>query len=394
MMNYSADPLVIEGLSKSYGHVQAVKNVSFSVPAGSVFAFLGENGAGKTTTIKAALGLLRPDAGRIAIFGRDPFADWPAIAPRVGYVPESRALYDTYTVSRTLSLTASFYPWWDHAYVRELVARFGLPLDRKVRDLSKGMRAQLSLVLALGHRPALLILDEPTEGMDPLVRHDFLTTIVAEIIAEDRAILISSHVLSEVERIATHLCLIHQGTVALSGALENIRAREWKAVARFRAPVRSQQASSLPGVIAIGKEDRDGLVWGFEGSGDIVAFREAARALGLENLDVQPLALEELFIRYVRGSVSPANRVEGAEANGFRPRGTGGTPDGAYPRGHPTGEGSHRDHRETDLETDRDDSGESKSQHDDEGYSIERRVSSEADSDEPGTKASGEDDAR
>jgi len=301
MMNYSADPLVIEGLSKSYGHVQAVKSVSFSVPAGSVFAFLGENGAGKTTTIKAALGLLRPDAGRIAIFGRDPFADWPAIAPRIGFVPESRALYDTYSVSRTLSLTASFYPTWDHTYVRELVARFGLPLDRRVRDLSKGMRAQLSLVLALGHHPALLILDEPTEGMDPLVRHDFLTTIVAEIVAEDRAILISSHVLSEVERIATHLCLIHQGSVALSGDLESIRAREWKAIARFRTPVRSHDAASLPGVIAIGKEDVNGLVWGFEGNGDIAAFRDAARAFGLESLDIEPLMLEELFMRYVRG---------------------------------------------------------------------------------------------
>lgn len=201
-------------VTKSYGSHVALRDVSLEVPPGVVFALLGENGAGKTTALKLLLGLEQPDEGRAEVLGRDSRREGLEIRRRVGYVSERPALYEWMTVSEIGWFTAGFY---DGAFLpryRELIVQYDLPADRKLKALSKGMRAKVALSLALAHEPALLVLDEPTSGLDTLVRREFLESMV-DLAGAGRTVLLSSHQIAEVERVADYVAIISHGRLVL-----------------------------------------------------------------------------------------------------------------------------------------------------------------------------------
>ncbi|MGL4941866.1 MAG: ATP-binding cassette domain-containing protein [Thermoguttaceae bacterium] len=214
--------LEVHDLTKQFGRNVALDGVSYSVPTGTVFALLGENGAGKTTTIKILLGLTDPDAGRATVLGLDPKRDDLEVRRRVGYVPEQPVLYDWMTVSEIGKFAAAFHDrnFWA-AYCKQ-IADYEVPLGAVIKTLSKGMRAKVSLALALAHNPELLILDEPTSGLDPLVRRTFLEGMV-ERAASGKSVFLSSHQIAEVERVADHVAFLKQSRLVLVESVEVLK---------------------------------------------------------------------------------------------------------------------------------------------------------------------------
>ena len=215
--------LAVEGLSKRFGRRLAVDNLTFEVPEGSVCAFLGRNGAGKSTAIRIMMNLLDPTAGKVTVLGLDSRRDHTALMRRVGYVSESPALYNWMNVKQLVRFTAGFYPHWNHHRVDELLDRFAIDREQKVRHLSRGTHAQLALALSLGGDPELLLLDEPATGLDVLVRRDFLETIIQLIQQEGRTVLLSSHLLHEVERVADQVVIVDKGRMVRAGSIEELK---------------------------------------------------------------------------------------------------------------------------------------------------------------------------
>lgn len=219
-----ANNLVVETqqLGVSFPGCHALENVSLQVQKGTVFALLGENGAGKTTLIRVLTGFLQPTTGTCSVLGLNPVRDAVAIRRRAGYVSDAPAMYDWMRVDEIGWFAASFYPDGYVERYREMIAGYEVPADRKIRHLSKGQRAKVALALALAHDPELLILDEPTSGLDPLVRREFLESLL-ERVADGRTVLLSSHQINEVERVADQVAILHQGKVRLLDSLQNLR---------------------------------------------------------------------------------------------------------------------------------------------------------------------------
>lgn len=212
----------LNSVSKRYGSIQAMDRVSFSIPSGVVFALLGENGAGKTTTIKTMLGLEHPDSGSVKMLGMDPAKEDVKIRRQIGYVPDSPSMYDWMKVSEIGWFTSGFYPDGFRNEFNKLAEEFELPLDVKIKTLSKGGRAKVALALAMAHRPDLLILDEPTSGLDTLVRRKFLESMV-DVAAENRTVFLSSHQIPEVERVADYVAIVNEGKIRVCDRLEVLK---------------------------------------------------------------------------------------------------------------------------------------------------------------------------
>jgi ABC-2 type transport system ATP-binding protein len=215
--------IAVEGLTKRFGRRLAVDGLSFQVPAGSVCGFLGRNGAGKSTAIRMMMNLLDPTAGKVTLLGLDSRRDHTALMGRIGYVSESPVLYDWMKVKQLVRFTAGFYPHRNHRRIDELLDRFAIDREQKVRHLSRGTLAQLALALALGGDPELLILDEPATGLDVLVRRDFLQSIIQLIQQEGRTVLFSSHLVHEVERVADQVVIIDSGRLVHAGSTEEFK---------------------------------------------------------------------------------------------------------------------------------------------------------------------------
>jgi ABC-2 type transport system ATP-binding protein len=213
----------VRHLSRNFGPRTALDGVSLDVPRGSVFGLVGANGSGKTTLIKHVLGLLRAQAGSVRVFGRDPVADPPGVLGRVGYLSEENDLPGWMRVDELIRYTRAFYPGWSDAYAAELRRAFELDPGARVRDLSKGQKARAGLLIALAHRPELLVLDEPSSGLDPLVRRDILHAIIRTVAEEGRTVLFSSHLLDEMERVADHVAMIDRGRIVLCAPLDEIQ---------------------------------------------------------------------------------------------------------------------------------------------------------------------------
>jgi ABC-2 type transport system ATP-binding protein len=217
------DPVIqLKNVFKQFGEHMALADVSLDVPPGTVFALLGENGAGKTTAIKLLLGLEEATSGITRVMGLDSRRHGLEIRRRVGYVPERPILYEWMTVAEIGWFTAGFY---DTAYLpryESLVAQYELPPKRKIKDLSKGMRAKVALSLALAHEPQVLILDEPTSGLDTLVRREFLESMV-DLAAAGRTVLLSSHQIAEVERVADFVAILSHGKLLLVEQLDTLK---------------------------------------------------------------------------------------------------------------------------------------------------------------------------
>jgi ABC-2 type transport system ATP-binding protein len=180
----------------------AIEDLTLSVPAGSVYGFLGPNGSGKTTTIRMIMGMLRPDGGAIRVFDDSVPHDLPRILARIGYVPERPHVYPSFTVGEALRYHGAFFPSWDEAKARQLTDRLGIGLGQRIGRMSKGETGKLLILLALAQRPDLLILDEPTDGLDPVVRRDVITAVLDYVAETGATVFISSHLVHELERIS------------------------------------------------------------------------------------------------------------------------------------------------------------------------------------------------
>ncbi|MHB8899654.1 MAG: ABC transporter ATP-binding protein [Thermoguttaceae bacterium] len=306
-MNYA---IQLERLSKRFKTTEALKNVTLNVPEGSVLALLGENGAGKTTAIRIMLGLERPDSGHARVLGFDSKTEDLEVRRRVGYVPEVPDLYDWMTVQQIGWYASGFYPpgYWER--FAAMAKEFELPAKGKIKDLSKGMRAKVSLSLALAHDPELLILDEPTSGLDAMVRREFLESMVQRA-AEGRTVFLSSHQIHEVERVAEHVALLRRGELLVAEPLDRLKAR-----CRVVSMTLAGEAidPQLPeGRLLDSRQEGRRLRWVVT---DLPEARigEIARQHGVESIDVHRPNLEEIFVAHMQGTGGVLSGLGGGDA--------------------------------------------------------------------------------
>lgn len=285
----------LQHVTKTYGRQKALDDVSLSAEPGSVIALLGENGAGKTTALRILLGLLEADGGSTKVLGMDSKTQGQEIRRRVGYVPDSPALYKWMTVAEIGWFTAAFYP---HGYLeryRELIKQFDLPENRKLSALSKGMSAKVALALAMSHEPELLVLDEPTSGLDPMVRRQFLESMV-DVAAAGRTVLLSSHQIAEVERVADYVAIIRQGELVLMEKLDELKNNVCELTLTLNNG--TARAPAVPGFIIRRDEAARQcrlLVRDFD-DGHLDLLRDDA-AVG--HAEVRRPSLEEIFVGYM-----------------------------------------------------------------------------------------------
>lgn len=249
------EPVVeINNLSRQFGRTLALNQVNFTAERGQVYGLVGANGAGKTTLIKHMLGLLRCHSGSVRVFGRDPTLDPIEVLRQLGYLSEERDIPDWMTITELMNYTQAFYPKWDPAYATELLDTFALDPAKQIRHLSRGMRAQVALIAAVAYRPELLILDEPSSGLDAIVRKDILNAIVRTISEEGRTVIFSSHFLEEVERLSDHVTMIQQGRIVLDASLDALRESHHHSQLHFANPLAA--APELAGLLSVTGEGR------------------------------------------------------------------------------------------------------------------------------------------
>lgn len=211
-------PMVqLKNLGRKFGSAHAVIDLSLDIAQGSTLGLLGMNGAGKSTTLRMLMGLLRPGTGEACIDGRSVFKHGPKLRQMIGYVPEQPTVYRWMTVGEAMRFCQKLQPGWDDASAKELLRMFRLDASKRVNTLSKGMATKLHLLLALAHRPRVLILDEPLSGLDPVVRDEFLEGVLAGICERDCTVVLSSHHVDEVQRLADHVAIMHEGRLLLEG---------------------------------------------------------------------------------------------------------------------------------------------------------------------------------
>jgi len=214
--------LVTDGLGKRYGHVWALRDCTLALPEGRIIALVGPNGAGKTTLLHLAIGLLQPTHGAVRLFGEPVAMDHPAGLAQVGFVAQDHPLYRGFTVVDLLHLGRALNPGWDQAYAEHRLDALGIASHRRAGKLSGGQQAQVALTMALAKRPRLLVLDEPVAGLDPIARRDFMKTLVDAVAAGGLTVLLSSHVVAELERVCDHLILLREGRARLAGDIDDL----------------------------------------------------------------------------------------------------------------------------------------------------------------------------
>jgi ABC-2 type transport system ATP-binding protein len=221
-----SEPLALEarGLGKRYGSKWALSDCTLEIPAGTVTALVGPNGAGKTTLLQMAVGLSRPSAGTVRVLGLDPRKDATALLPRLGFVAQEHPLYRSLSIAETLAFGRRLNPGWDDAYALARVEALGLPLGQKVGELSGGQQAQVALTLALAKRPQLLLLDEPVAALDPLARREFLQSVMEVVADTGLTVVLSSHIVADLERVCDHLVILSQAHTQLAGPIDEILA--------------------------------------------------------------------------------------------------------------------------------------------------------------------------
>ncbi|MBP7825780.1 MAG: ABC transporter ATP-binding protein [Verrucomicrobia bacterium] len=289
----STPVIEIQGLQRRYGRFEAVNGLNLTVAPGRCYGFFGRNGAGKTTTIKCLLNLLLPDAGRVRVFGLDPQRDEVAVKSRLAYVPDAVAFYPWMTVRDTLEYLASFRPNWNQRTEADLLERFALNPDQKAADLSKGQKTQLALIGAICPEPELLVLDEPTSGLDPIVRREFIQTVIGAYQsgdAEKRTVFVSTHLIAEFEGLIDEFTIIEQGRDLLSLPADVARERFKKIRARFKQPLNDLPVS---GALQVRRDGREVELL-VNGSGDELI--EQLQRLQPEDLRSESLSLEEIFV--------------------------------------------------------------------------------------------------
>jgi ABC-2 type transport system ATP-binding protein len=285
-------------LCKTYDRgVDALRGLTLRVPRGSIFGFLGKNGAGKTTTIKVLLGMAYATSGDARVFGLPAGVQHSSVSirRRTAFVSEDRDLYDSMTVDQIVRFTAGFYPKWNHESEKRYRRQFELPSDRAIKTLSRGMRTKLDLLLALSRGAELLVLDEPTAGLDPAAAEDVLQALVAHVGAEEVTVFLSTHHLSDVDQIADTIAIIDRGRTVLSGRLDDVRDQyrriQW--VFDGDAP---EPAFQTAGIVRV---QRRGRVLTALVNGVVDAIVEEVRPLRPASVETLPVTLKEIFLETV-----------------------------------------------------------------------------------------------
>ncbi|MGZ3615920.1 MAG: ABC transporter ATP-binding protein [Ktedonobacteraceae bacterium] len=297
-----ATAIDIQDLVVKYGSKRAVDGLTFTVPVGSIFGFLGPNGSGKTTTIKTLLGFRPPNAGGAHVFGYDVASESLQVRARVGYVSETNSLYDFLTIPQLCAFCRSVSQEWDQHLVDRYVGLFGLPPSENVGNLSKGMKSQLALSLALGSNPELLILDEPTAGLDPMARHEFLNTLVTEVASRGKTIFFSSHILSEVEAVADRVAIIHSGKLVLCDQLNHLKqAKKVVKLTYIDVPPKAEieELRRLPEIMNIAQEGRSVRLL-TRSDADRMEQTLKNRPYALREVETVDLNLEDLFLESMK----------------------------------------------------------------------------------------------
>ena len=291
-----SDAIVTHGLTKYYGRQAVVDSLNLRIPCGSVYGLLGRNGVGKSTTIKMLLGLVHPDRGRAELLGEDSTALTPQTRARIAYLAEGHPLYRWMTVGEMVRFTKAFYPQWNQRLVEQILDHFELSPRRKIRHLSRGQRAQVALALAVAPDPELLILDDPTIGLDTVVRRDFLESMIQIIQRQGRTILLSSHILSDVERVADRIGILVDGVLRVDCPTETFKETVKKVVLEFSGPppefpacqglVSWRQVGTRLELVTTRLDDQQ---------------RQRIEQLRPHAWEVIDLNLEDAFIEYTRG---------------------------------------------------------------------------------------------
>jgi ABC-2 type transport system ATP-binding protein len=298
----------VDHLARRYGRTDAVNDLSLHVLPGRCYGFFGRNGAGKTTTIKCLLNLLRPTSGSVKVFGLDPAASEVAVKSRLAYVPDYVAFYPWMTVRETLDYFSAFRQQWNQKTERALLDQFRLDERQKTNHLSKGQRTQLALITAICPEPELLVLDEPTSGLDPIVRREFIQTVIGayqEGHPERRTVFVSTHLISEFEGLIDEFTIIEHGRDVLTMNSDHARERYQKIYARFPA---EPAGLDLGGARLLKQRGREVEVLV---NGNAAAVLDRLRASSPEALTTEALTLEEIFVTTLRPQVpeGPAGAI-------------------------------------------------------------------------------------
>ena len=290
--------IITEGLTKHYGDVKALEDLDLEIAQGEIFGFLGPNGAGKTTTMRTILDLIRPTSGTAKILGLDSQEDAVEIRQHIGYVPGDLAMYQKLTGRELLTYFANLRGGVDWSEVDRLAERLDSDLSRKIGNYSSGNRQKVGLIQAFMNKPAVLILDEPSSGLDPLVQQEF-QAMLREVTAEGRTVFLSSHTLSEVERVADRVGIIREGRLAVVDTMEALKEKAIRKVTlQFAGPISESVFSGVPGVKSVSVKGEAATI-SFEGA--MSSILRAATDHDVVNLTSSEADLEEIFLAYYRG---------------------------------------------------------------------------------------------
>lgn len=302
------DAIVSDGLTKWYGSKPVVRQVNLRIGAGTVYALLGRNGAGKSTFVKMLTGMVKPDLGKSTLLGEDSRDLSAKTKARIAYMAENHPLFDSWTVGGIVDWVRGFHTKWDGPMVARILDHFELSRKARIGRLSRGQRAQVALTLAMGPDPDLFILDDPTLGLDPGVRRDFIESMVQMISRRGRTILFSTHILADVERTADRIGVLMDGVLRVDCPMEHFRNQVRKVIADFDKD--PPEIGDVPGLVGDWKvANRRELV--FAGYGETQ--KRAVEAMEPKKIWTVDLSLEDAFIEYTRGKRKPLPLWQGEE---------------------------------------------------------------------------------
>jgi ABC-type multidrug transport system ATPase subunit len=284
----------VNNLTRRFKEKVALDEVTIQLIPGKVYGLLGENGAGKSTLIKHIIGALQPQSGSVEVFGMTPASNPVEVLSQIGYLSEDRDLPMWMRANELLNYTASFFDGWDREYAQELLEKFHLDPHIKVKNMSRGEKARIGLITALAHRPKLLVLDEPSSGLDVSVRYDILSEVVRSVADSGRTILFSSHLLDEVERVTDNIIMINKGKKIIDGHVDTIKDQHYRYIVKFADETEEVKSflKSDPQLIRSLQQDTEWLVVAHEPIADRI------KELGGEIVETQAASLENVFMDY------------------------------------------------------------------------------------------------